>query len=125
MRALTLITCVVLAVPPAVATAATTEAEADALIAKGLELRRQEKPTDALELFQRAHAIAPSPRTLGQMGLVEASLQRWADAEAHVASALAASSDPWVRKNRGFLTQALATAKGHVEIGRASCRERV
>ena len=79
-----------------------------------LELRRQEKPTDALDLFQRAHALAPSPRTLGQMGLVEASLQRWADAENHVTAALATPNDPWVRKNRGFLDQALATAKGHM-----------
>ena len=114
MRTLTLITCVVLVAAPAVSSAATPESEADALIAKGLELRRQEKQIDALDLFQRAHAIAPSPRTLGQMGLVEASLQRWAAAEAHVTAALATPNDPWVRKNRGFLDQAFATAKGHM-----------
>ena len=112
MRALVI--CMVLAVVPPVARAAGPETEADALIAKGLELRRQEKQIDALDLFQRAHAIAPSSRTLGQMGLVEASLQRWAAAEDHVTAALATPNDPWVRKNRGFLDQALATARGHV-----------
>ncbi len=112
----TLVVCVVLmlVLAPALSNAASTEAEAEALIAKGLELRRQEKPTEALDLFQRAHALAPSPRTLGQMGLVEASLQRWADAENHVAAALTTPNDPWVRKNRGFLDQALAAAKGHM-----------
>ena len=35
-------------------------------------------------MFQRAHALAPSPRTLGQMGLVEASLEHWLDAETHL-----------------------------------------
>ena len=74
MRALVI--CAVLAIFSPVASAAGAETEADGLIARGLELRRQEKQTDALDLFQRAHAIAPSPRTLGQMGLVEASLQR-------------------------------------------------
>ena len=112
MRALVI--CAVLAVVSPVARAAGPETEADALIALGLELRRQEKQIDALDLFQRAHAIAPSSRTLGHIGLVEASLQRWAAAEGHVAAALATPNDPWVRKNHGFLAQALTTAKGHV-----------
>ncbi len=112
MRALVI--CAVLAIFSPVASAAGAETEADGLIARGLELRRQEKQTDALDLFQRAHAIAPSPRTLGQMGLVEASLQRWAAAEDHVTAALATPEDPWVRKNRGFLARALATSRGHV-----------
>jgi hypothetical protein len=112
MRAL--VVCAVLAIVPPVARAAGPETEADTLIARGLELRRQEKQLEALDLFQRAHAVAPSPRTLGQMGLVEASLQLWTAAEDHVTAALATPSDPWVRTNSGFLTRALATAKGHV-----------
>ena len=60
------------------------EPGADELITRGLELRRQAKPEQALEMFQRAHALAPSPRTLGQMGLVEASLEHWLDAETHL-----------------------------------------
>jgi hypothetical protein len=112
MRAL--VVCAVLAIVPPAARAAGPETEADVLIARGLELRRQEKQTDALDLFQRAHTIAPSPRTLGQLGLVEASLQLWAAAEGHVSAALATPNDPWVRTNRDFLARALATAKDHV-----------
>jgi len=90
------------------------EPGADELITRGLELRRQSKPDQALEMFQRAHALAPSPRTLGQMGLVEASLEHWIDAEAHLTASLATPDDPWVRKNRTFLDQALTVSRGHV-----------
>src|SRR5262245_16478811 len=89
--------------PAFAAPAAGPEAEAERLIANGLELRRAEKPVEALELFQRAHGLAPTPRTLGQMGLVEAALERWADAEVHLLEALATPDDAWVRKNRSFL----------------------
>jgi hypothetical protein len=87
---------------------------ADELITRGLELRRQAKPEQALEMFQRAHAISPSQRTLGQMGLVETSLEHWMDAETHLAAAAATPLDPWVRKNRAFLDQALGVCRGHI-----------
>jgi hypothetical protein len=87
---------------------------ADELITHGLELRRQAKPEQALEMFQRAHAISPSQRTLGQMGLVETSLERWMDAETHLAAAAATPGDPWVRKNRSFLDQALGVCRSHI-----------
>lgn len=86
----------------------------DELISRGLELRRESKPEQALEMFQRAHALAPSPRTLGQMGLVETSLEHWLDAEAHLTASLAMSDDAWVRKNRAFLDQALSVSQGHI-----------
>src|SRR5262245_4053496 len=87
---------------------------ADDLIARGLELRRASRPGEALEMFQRAHALAPSPRTLGQMGLVETSLERWLDAETHLTTSLATPDDAWVKKNRGFLGQALRVSRGHI-----------
>ena len=76
-------------------------ATADAMIARGLELRREGKPDEALEQFQRAHALAPSARTLGQMGIVEGTLKHWTDAEDHLTAALALSNDAWVKKNQG------------------------
>jgi hypothetical protein len=91
-----------------------SEPGADESITRGLELRRQAKPEQALEMFQRAHALAPSPRTLGQMGLVEASLEHWLDAETHLAASLAMPDDAWVRKNRTFLDQALKVCQRHV-----------
>jgi len=67
-----------------------------------------------LELFRRAHAQAPSPRTFGQMGLVEASLDRWVDAETHLSVSLANPDDAWVTKNRAFLNAALAVSRQHL-----------
>lgn len=87
---------------------------ADELITRGLELRRQAKPEQALEMFQRAHALAPSSRTLGQMGLVETSLEHWLDAETHLVASLAVPDDAWVRKNRTFLDQALKVSQSHI-----------
>lgn len=108
------ILCSMAAAVPATSHAAPPAAEADALIARGLELRRQGKTAEALVLFQQAHAIAPMPRTSGQMGLAEASLEHWLDAETHLWGALAAADDPWVRKNRTFLDQAMTLAKSHI-----------
>jgi hypothetical protein len=90
------------------------EPGADALIEQGLGLRRDGKPEQALELFRQAHALAPSPRTFGQMGLVETSLKRWVDGENHLAVSLANPDDRWVAKNRAFLDEALGLCRSHV-----------
>ncbi len=90
------------------------EKAADAMISRGLELRREGKSLDALEMFQRAQAIAPSPRTLGQLGLAESAVDHWAEAEEHLATALQSSEDAWVRKNHPALEQALTLVKTHV-----------
>jgi hypothetical protein len=87
---------------------------ADELVTRGLELRREAKPMQALQMFQKAHALAPSPRTLGQLGLVETSLEHWIDAEAHLTGSLATPNDAWVKKNRALLDQALGVSRGHI-----------
>src|SRR6185437_6067595 len=86
----------------------------DALIEEGLNLRRNGRPEEALEQFRRAHALAPSARPFGQMGLVETSLKRWVDAEGHLAMSLSSPDDAWVHKNRTFLDEALAVCRQHV-----------
>lgn len=88
--------------------------DADALIMRGLDLRRAGRSEEALILFRRAYREAPSPRTLGQMGLVESSLQLWMDADAHLAAALTTPDDNWVHRNRRFLDQAMDHAREHV-----------
>jgi tetratricopeptide (TPR) repeat protein len=98
----------------AAARPARADESADALVLRGLELRRAGKPTEALDLFRRAHEASPSARTLGQMGLVETSLRRWLDADAHLRAALATPDDAWVRNNRPFLAQALDRTGAHV-----------
>jgi hypothetical protein len=90
------------------------DANPDVLIMRGLDLRRAGRSAEALALFRRAYEVAPSARTLGQMGLVESSLQLWADAEAHLVAALATPNDVWVHRNRRFLDQARDRTKEHM-----------
>src|SRR4051812_14504922 len=75
---------------------AADEEAADAMITRGLELRRARKDAEALEMFQRADMLAPSARTAGQLGLVESALAHWSVAEAHLVASLSTPQDPWV-----------------------------
>jgi tetratricopeptide (TPR) repeat protein len=90
------------------------EAQANDLIHRGLELRRAGKSDEALDLLRRAHALAPSPRALGQLGLAEASTQRWLEAETHLGAALALREDAWIRRNDPLLEHALHEARQHI-----------
>jgi len=86
----------------------------DDLVHRGVELRKKDKIVEALEMFERAHAVAPSPRTLGQIGMAEQALDRWVEASDHIAGALAASDDPWVKKNRAALEAGRDIVAKHV-----------
>ena len=111
LRAATVALILVVPLDPALARA---DDDPDVLIMRGLDLRRAGRSADALALFRRAYEVAPSPRTLGQMGLVESSLQLWADAEAHLLAVLATPEDTWVHRNRQFLEQARERTKEHM-----------
>lgn len=89
--------------------------QADELIKQGFQLRLQGKNVDALELFNRAHAISPSGKTLGQIGAVEAALRRWLDAETHLMDALG-RHDAWtdLPKNREMLEKTLADVRQQI-----------
>jgi hypothetical protein len=88
----------------------------DALIDRGLNLRRRGKPADALELFERANSLAPSARALAQMGLAEISLHRWIDADAHIGAALSRHDSDWIENpnTREALQQALGEVGRHL-----------
>jgi hypothetical protein len=90
----------------------------DRLIEQGVALRTQGKPEEALDLFAKAHALAPSARTLAQMGLAEGALHRWVPAEEHVVAALAAHDTPWIEnsRNRDALEQALSSIRAHIGV---------
>ncbi|HVV49817.1 MAG TPA: PEGA domain-containing protein [Polyangia bacterium] len=100
--------------PLSTAAAQGKPADANDLILRGLDLRRTGRPAEALSLFRQAYEVAPSARTLGQMGLVESSLQLWVDADAHLTAALATPDDVWVHRNRRFLDQAMNRTQEHV-----------
>jgi hypothetical protein len=98
--------------------AAAAPASADALIEQGNALREKHQYEEALELFQKAHALAPSARTLAQIGLAEAKLKRWVDAETHLATALDSHDTPWIEnvKNRDALKEALGLVRTHIGL---------
>jgi len=89
--------------------------EADALIDRGYDLRVKGKPQEALERFQQAHALEPSARTVAQMGLAEADLQKWVESESHLVESLEGHI-PWIEKNRKALDGALETVRKHIGI---------
>jgi len=94
--------------------------EAERLTVKALDLRKIGDDQGALPLLERAHELSRSPRSAAQLGLCEQALGRWADAETNLTEGLKAESDPWIKKNRRALEDALVTIKSHiarVEIG--------
>ena len=97
---------------PAVAFA--QDVDVEALHRRGLTLREQGRAADALELFRQAQALRPEPRTLARMGLAEAELARWPDAEQHLVEALAGGRDRWVRHNREDLEAELDSVRAHL-----------
>jgi hypothetical protein len=84
------------------------EQQAEELIRQGVDLRRQGQNLEALPYFQRAYAMFPSSRAAAQLGFVEQSVGLSLEAEKHVSAALADEGDPWVRKNKTAIVQALA-----------------
>jgi hypothetical protein len=105
----TLSTAPALAAPPS---------SAESLIEQGNALRQKGQNQEALDLFQKAHALAPSGRTLAQMGIAEATLKRWADAETHLAAALEAHDTPWIEnaKNRDAIQRSLVLVRSHIGL---------
>src|SRR5450432_505854 len=85
---------------------APSDEDAVGLMRQGIELRRAGRDQDALDLFQRAERVAPSPRGLAQIGLAEQALGRWVAANRHLGSALKNQGDPWIARNHAKLEKA-------------------
>jgi tetratricopeptide (TPR) repeat protein len=88
--------------------------DVEALVKKGVELRRQGRDRDALAEFQRALAIERQPRIVSQIGLAEQALGDWVSAATHLETALATADDAWIKKNRAILEQALQAVENHL-----------
>jgi hypothetical protein len=88
--------------------------EAEALIAKGVELREKGRDDEALVLFKKAYAKTPSPRARAQVALAEQALGMWVAAETDLVAALASDSDAWIAKNRAPLDGALGVIRRHI-----------
>jgi hypothetical protein len=93
----------------------------EGLMAKGVRLRREGDDAGALATFERAYALVPSPRALGQMALAHQALGHWLEAEQGLVEALRSSSDAWVARNRAYLEESLATARAHLAWLEVDC----
>jgi hypothetical protein len=85
----------------------------DKLYSEGVELRRKHQDVEALDRFQKAHALKATPRTQAQIGFAEQALGRWVEAERDLKAALA-SPDSWIEKNKPAIERALATTDDHL-----------
>lgn len=92
------------------------EDEAEQLIQQGIKLRRVGRDDAALERFDRAFNLVPSPRAAAQKGLCLQALGRFTEAEDLLANSLEGDGDPWVQKNRSTIKDSLEDVK--TKIGR-------
>lgn len=81
---------------------------------RGDALRKAGADNDALRAYRCAHSMAPSAKTLAQIGLAEAALGRWVDAEKDLAAALAQDGDAFIQKYRADLAAELAAIRAHL-----------
>lgn len=88
--------------------------DVDAIISRGVELRRQGRDADALVEFQRARQLRDTPRVRAQMALAEQALGLWVPAEADLLDALVHRNDPWIGKNGTTLNGALTMIQSHL-----------
>jgi hypothetical protein len=83
----------------------------DELIKQGVDARRRDDDSAALELFRRAYGVSHSSRAAAQMGLAELALGQWLEAETHLEEATATAKDPWIAKNAGALAESLTRVR--------------
>src|SRR5262245_19512679 len=81
---------------------AVAQEDPEALIQKGLEMRKRGDDLRAHGYFKRAYDIARTPRSAAQLGLANQAIGNNLDAERYLSEALA-TGDPWVAKNRTVL----------------------
>ncbi len=88
--------------------------DVEALLRRGVELRREGREEEALARFDEAHRHQPSPRTAAQLGLALQALGRWSEADSLLRQALGSPSDSWVQRNRAVLDGAFAVVMQHI-----------
>ena len=87
------------------------EQRAAALVDEGMALQAAGSLQPALEKYEEAQTIHPTPRAQAQMGLTEESLGDLGAAERDLAQALSMRKDPFIRENRRRLQAALRRVK--------------
>lgn len=82
---------------------------------RGYELRAQGETEAALVELEQAYRMSREPKTAAALGLTEAKLERWRDAERHLTEALEQGGDPWVQDHRTHLERARAVVREHLD----------
>ncbi len=109
-----LVASVALAGAPGVAWAGDAVEESEALVQHGVELRTRGQNREALDAFEQAYALHPTPRTRAQIALASQAIGAWIEAERGLDEALRAEGDPWIERYRGPLEAARATVRTHL-----------
>ncbi len=104
----------VMAATIAVTALADAQSRDEALIREGVALRAQGRDADALARFREAWTLSPTPRARAQMGWAAQALGRWRESEAALIEALAATTDPWIARNRDALDRSLADVRARL-----------
>ncbi len=94
-------------------TTACDDREVDREIDRVTEQRERNPEIAALHL-RALNGRCPLPRVRGQLGLLEASGQRWSDAYPLLRDALAGTGDGWVTSQRQRLERALSDVEQHM-----------
>lgn len=87
---------------------------ADRLEEQGNALRAVRRDAEALALFRQSFALCRGARAQLRVGLAEAALGRWLEAERDVTAALSRPGDPWIAANRAAVDDALAGIGRHL-----------
>lgn len=112
VRGRILVTIVLLLASPSMARA--DDGGSEEYVQRGIDLRRVGRDQEALDAFQHAYAIGPTPRITAQIGFAHQALGDWVDAERGIEEALRAADDPWIARYREVLQQALAAVRRHL-----------
>jgi len=89
---------------PAVAQA---QDDPNKLMADGIVLRKHGQNEEAARLFQKAYDISHTARAAAHLGTAEYALNRFVDAEVHLAEALRSRNDAWIDERRQMIKQTL------------------
>ncbi len=88
--------------------------DAQALVRQGVELRRAHRNQLALEAFERAMQLSPTPAVQAQVALAEQALGKWLDAARDLEAGPAQGDGPWIAKNRAAPEEARAVVEEHL-----------
>jgi tetratricopeptide (TPR) repeat protein len=81
------------------------------MVDEGMALMAGGNAMAALDKFNAAHAIFPTPRGTAQIGLAEEMLGNYGAAEMKINEALKQRKDPWIKENRKRLQASLRKMK--------------